>query len=157
MLLIADSNYSIIASVINKDLHIKKYGRIADDVYEIALSFLIESAVFCLDDVKETGKTLKIVIEKRGKKEDKKLTEHFQKILARGTGYINSDKLKAYNTAIEFKDKKDNINGLQLADLIAYPIARHMIDSERANPSFDIIKSKFYINNNNQYSINTYP
>ncbi len=38
--------------------------------------------------------------------------------------------------------KKENINGLQLADLIAYPIARYIIEPERANPSFEIFKNK---------------
>ncbi len=40
--------------------------------------------------------------------------------------------------------KSENINGLQTADLTAYPMARFVIDAKRANPAFDLIKSKIY-------------
>lgn len=155
--IIANSLYTIIASAINKQNHIKQYGRLADDVYEIALSFVIERAVFCLDDVNDPEKVLKIIIEKRGRSEDKKLDEHFQKIQSRGTGYVSSERLKAYQLDIDFKDKKEDINGLQLADLIAYPIARYVIDPERANPSFDVFESKFYTKNKLRHGLKIFP
>ena len=47
---VAGSEYKLLAAAINKDAHIKQYGKLADDVYQIALSFLIERAVFLLDD-----------------------------------------------------------------------------------------------------------
>lgn len=76
----SDADYTIIASCINKIRYIERYGRLAGDVYEIALSFVIERAIFCLDAKKTTtDKTLKIFIEKRGKREDTQLATHFQK------------------------------------------------------------------------------
>jgi hypothetical protein len=155
--IISNTSYTIIASAINKKLYIQKYGTLSDDVYELALSFMIERAVFFLDDIPEKNKELHIVIERRGKKEDKKLEEHFQRLLARGTGYVSADRLKAYNLQITFKLKLDNINGLQLADLIAYPIARHVIDKNRANPSFDILEPKFYKKNGKTYGLKIHP
>lgn len=117
----SQSDYTIISSSINKEKHIEKYGRLADDVYEIALSYVIETAVFYLDDVNHENNTLQIIIERRGKKEDQKLAEHFQKILSRGTGSVTPERLKEYKVDIEFKDKKENENGLQLADLESLP------------------------------------
>jgi hypothetical protein len=35
-----------------------------------------------------------------------------------------------------------NILGTQIADLVAYPIARHVLDPQKANPAFDIVKPK---------------
>ncbi|MCF8340864.1 MAG: DUF3800 domain-containing protein [Chitinophagaceae bacterium] len=39
---IANSDYTIIASAINKDAYIKQFGKLSNDVYELALSFIIE-------------------------------------------------------------------------------------------------------------------
>jgi hypothetical protein len=67
---IMQHNYTIIASAIQKDNYIKKYGKLSNDVYELALSFIIERAIFYLDDLIDNNKRLHIVIEKRGKKEE---------------------------------------------------------------------------------------
>lgn len=69
----------IIASAIKKEVYIKNYGKLSNDVYELALSFIIERAVFFLDTKNDNTKELEIIIEKRGKKEDQKLSEHYGK------------------------------------------------------------------------------
>ena len=83
--IIADSTYKIIASAIQKDRFIEQFGKLQDDVYEVALSFVIEQAIMALNHT-NTSTTLSIVIEKRGKREDKQLDDHFQRILGKGTG-----------------------------------------------------------------------
>lgn len=155
--IIQDSKYRIIASAISKEKYIKNYGRLSNDVYELALSFIIERAVFCLDEKKDENKQLEIVIEKRGKKEDKKLEEHFQRLMSRGTAYIEAGRLADLKITIHFKDKKENINGLQLADLVAYPIARYVIEPERANPAFEVLKDKIYSKGNKRYGLKIFP
>ncbi len=155
--IISSSQYTIIASAIQKEKYIKQYGKLADDVYEIALSFIVERSIFYLDEQREQHIQLSIVLEKRGKKEDKKLEEHFQKLLARGTGYVSCERLKNYSCSIRFVDKKENNNGLQLADLIAYPIARYVIESERANPAFDILETKLYTKKGKRYGLKVFP
>lgn len=152
-----DNDYTLFASAINKDKYIKKFGRISNDVYELALSFIIERSVFFLDDIKTSGKSLDIIIEKRGKKEDSKLKEHFQKLIARGTGFVNPQRLKNINLQIFFEHKNRNINGLQLADLAAYPTARYAMDSKRANPAFEILKPKIYAKYGKQYGLKIFP
>lgn len=154
---ISKAKFTIITSVINKDNYIKRYGTLSNDVYEMCLSFIIERAVFYLDDIHDKNKCLDIVIEKRGKKEDKRLEEHFQKLMSRGTGYVTADRLKKYNLNITFRSKKENINGLQLADLIAYPISTYAIDQNRANPAFDVFKDKFYFKNGRRYGFKMFP
>ena len=74
--------------------------------------------------MKQEDLSLDIIIEKRGFREDRKLQEHFQRILSRGIGYIKPERLEKYSFTISFKNKKENINGLQLADLVAYPISK---------------------------------
>lgn len=154
---IANRAYTIIASAIHKDNYIKRFGRLSNDVYELALSFIIERAIFFLDDLQANGKELEIIIEKRGKTEDKKLDEHFQRLLSRGTGYIDAKRLSNYKLRIAFKNKRENINGLQLADLVAYPIARHVIEPERVNPAFEIVESKIYAKAGKRFGLKIYP
>ena len=154
---LSGSNYTIISSIIHKENYIKKYGKLKTDVYEIALSFIIERAVFYLDSLGTAINSIYLIIEKRGKKEDAQLKKHFETLLQVGTFYVNADRLKSYNIKVEFRDKRQNINGLQLADLIAYPIARYSMDNERANPAFDIIKSKIYSRGNKMYGLKIFP
>lgn len=154
---ISKAKYTIITSVINKDNYIKRYGTLSNDVYEMCLSFIIERAVFYLDDIYFKSKKIDIIIEKRGTKEDRRLGEHFQKLMSRGTGYVTADRLKKYGMNISFRSKKENINGLQLADLVAYPISTYAIDKNRANPAFDIFKDKFYFKNGRRYGFKMFP
>lgn len=155
--IIQNSKYRIISSAINKAKYIKMYGRLSNDVYELSLSFIIERAIFSLDEVNNVEKHLEIVIEKRGNKEDRKLAEHFQRLMSRGTNYVSAQRLKDVNMKIVFKDKKENINGLQLADLVAYPIARYVIDPKRANPAYDILNNKIYNKNGKKYGLKVFP
>ena len=62
--------------------------------------------------------------------------------MSRGTWYINPDRFGNLYSSIDFKDKRDNDVGLQLSDLVSYPIARKMLDSNLANIAYDIIKDK---------------
>ena len=126
-------------------------------VYEISLSFIVERTIFYLDSLNREDIELEILIEKRGKKEDRQLAEHFQKLLARGTGFVNAERLKSYGIEIGFKSKRENINGIQLADLIAYPVARYVLDTSRANPAFDLIKPKIYTKGNKLYGLKVFP
>ena len=154
---IGGGDYKVVASAIDKRKYIKSFGRLSDDVYEISLSFIIEQAIFYLESLKHSDHSLNIIIEKRGAKEDKKLDEHFQRILARGTGHVQPDRLSKFNLTIDFKNKIENINGLQLADLVAYPIARHIMEPQRINPSFDIFKDKIYSKLRRGYGLKIFP
>lgn len=141
--ILSDGDYTVIASAIQKVNFLKQYGKLGNDVYEIALSFIVERAVFCLDGIRHPT-TLHIIIERRGHAEDKKLEAHFQRLCAVGTYYVKAERLGQYGLEISFRDKKDDIQGLQVADLVAYPVARHVIDPERANPAFDLVRQKIY-------------
>ena len=158
---VINGEYSIICSIIDKEKYIKKYGKKKNDVYEIALSFIIERSIFYLDSISSAnpGSDISIhyIIEMRGKKEDNKLRNHFYRIRDVGTYYITPERMKDYNIQIHFRDKKNNINGLQLADLIAYPVARYAMDTTRANPAFDIFKSKIYSKGNRRFGLKIFP
>jgi len=42
-----------------------------------------------------------------------------------------------------FVTKQQNENGHQIADLVAYPIAKYGLDPKKQNPAFEVIKPKF--------------
>lgn len=155
--IISESTYSVISSAIDKERYIKKYGKLRNDVYEIALSFIIERVVFYLDSHTNHVNKLFLIIEKRGKKEDARLKQHVETLLQLGTYYVTPERLKAYQIKVEFRDKKQNINGLQMSDLIAYPIARYCMDKKRANPAFEIIRPKIYSKGNKLYGLKIFP
>lgn len=154
--ILTTSNYKIISSAIDKISFIKKYGKLEDDVYEIALSFILERTIFCLDEIKD-GDNLEIVIEKRGKKEDTKLANHLNKLNQVGTFYVDSQRIKKYSIKYSFLDKRQNNNGLQISDLLAYPIAKKIIFPEGVNVSYELIKDKFYTKNGKQYGLKVFP
>lgn len=154
---ITEAKFTIFASAIRKDEYIKRFGKLSNDVYELSLSFIIERAIFKLDEIRHPNKKLDIILEQRGKKEDTKLTEHFQRLTARGTGFVSAARLNNYGITINFRPKSKNVNGLQLADLIAYPCATFVKEPKRPNPSFDVFSSKIYTKNGKQYGFKVYP
>lgn len=154
---ITESEFSIISSAIKKNNYIKKYGKLKSDVYEIALSFIVERSIFYIDSLDKTISKLYFIMERRGKKEDNRLLSHFNKLLQVGTYYLTPERIESYNLRIEFREKRQNINGLQLADLSAYPIARYVMDKERANPAFEIVKPKIYSKGTKLYGLKIFP
>jgi hypothetical protein len=154
---VSEAKYTIIVSAIRKDEYIKRFGKLSNDVYELSLSFIIERAIFKLDEILQPIKKLDIILEQRGKKEDTKLKEHFQRITARGTGYVSAGRINSYEMTINFRSKIKNVNGLQLADLIAYPCATFVKEPKRPNPSFDVFSDKIYTRNGRKYGFKVYP
>lgn len=154
--ILTSSNYNIISSAIDKISFIKKYGKLEDDVYEIALSFILERTVFCLDEIKDCD-SLEIIIEKRGKKEDAKLANHLNKLNQVGTFYVDAERMKKYSIKHSFLHKRQNNNGLQISDLLAYPIAKKIIFPEGVNVSYELIKDKFYTKNEKKYGLKVFP
>ena len=97
------------------------------------------------------------MIEQRGKREDARLHEHFQRLCSRGTGYVSPERIQSYCQNIAFKSKSDDVNGIQLADLIAYPVARYVLDPKRANPAFDVLEPKIYAKKGQRYGLKVFP
>jgi len=148
--IIEKAAFRIIGAGINKEDHVKRYGLGAKDPYALSLSFIIERLIFCLNTLNAEA-TVEIVIEERGKKEDRLLLSHFNSTMDKGTYYVSSERLKKKVVKFEYYAKKDNITGLQIADLCAYPLARNILYPEVPYLSFDIIKSKIYCSEKGEY------
>lgn len=154
--IIKSTNYIIISSCIDKQDFIKKYGKLENDVYEVSLSFIIERMIFCLDEKKDAD-NIKLVIEKRGKNEDQKLSRHIERLRKIGTYYVKPERFEKYNFSFTFKSKSENINGLQVSDLIAYPLARYCINPKNVNLPFELFRNKIYQKNGKIYGLKIFP
>lgn len=127
---------TLLAAGIDKVAHKKQY-KDPINPYSISLLFCLERLYACLKDKGEVGKTVFCIFEERGANEDQELALIFEKICG---GQNNWGKLPFQ---LVFANKKTNMPGLQVADLAAYPIARHIIDSKKPNPAYDIIEKRF--------------
>jgi hypothetical protein len=148
--ILGEGKYCLLSSAIHKEKYIRVYGKGATDPYSLSLSFVLERLVFYMDRADRQG-TVKLLVEKRGKKEDTLLYSHYCSLLARGSGYVESDRMKGRIKKISFHDKKKNIIGLQIADLCAYPLARHVLSPREPYIPFGVIEKKIYAKREGQY------
>ena len=148
--ILEQSQYVIIGVGINKEEHIKKYGNQAKDPYSLSLSFIVERMMFCLDGLDKYA-AVDIKAEVRGRKEDEMLIAHFNSILDRGTYHVSRERLQKRKMSFKFCGKRENIVGLQMADLIAYPLARHLLSPKEPYLPFKVIEKKIYCNQQGEY------
>lgn len=134
-----ECDYKLLAVAIQKDRHVAAY-RYPADPYDLSLLFALERLVSVLEETKQTEVT--IVAEKRGAREDRELHNAFQRIVTSGTAFVDGRRFRAIRFTLKFLAKSMNIIGTQMADLAAYPIARHVLDPKKENPAFDVVKVK---------------
>lgn len=148
--------YTIVACAILKEPYIRNYGRL-NDVYAQSLSFVLERAIFYLDSLNSKDIELSTVVEQRGKKEDEKLRSFYNQLLTQGTYWASAERLKHYAKSFALLPKKANVIGLQVADLVAYPITRHILDPNEPNMAYKVIKDNIYTENMKQVGIKIIP
>ncbi len=140
--IIEDIPFTCFASVINKRKLTEKYT-FPFNPYSIGLLFCLEKTYSYLKKKKQIQKITHFVIESRGKKENSELADEFFKICDNhhNWGYIQTD-FKQASFIMKLIDKKSNSSGLQLADLIARPIALEIIRPKQENRAYEIIEPK---------------
>ncbi len=134
--LIEELPFSIIATVIDKRRLKEKYSQ-PHNPYETALKFCLERAYSFLNDQGATEQMTNVIVEQRGVNEDKDLESAFRRIVDNGNWHSKRLPFK-----IIFANKKTNSCGLQIADLVAHPIGRHVINSKQESRSFTILMKK---------------
>ncbi len=134
--LIEQADFTIVAAAIHKERLTQRYAA-PGNPYEIALTFCMERAHALLRDRGQHMLTTHIVVERRGKREDDELELAFRRIRD-GANFVG----EMPGFEIIFADKKTNSAGLQLADLTARPIGRHVLDPAQPNRAWEIIEPK---------------
>jgi hypothetical protein len=125
----------LVAAGIDKKRHVERY-RYPIDPYSIALLFCLERLYAHLHDMGVSGEAMMCVFEQRGKAEDNELAAQFARICG-GENQWGQLPFK-----MVFASKLANMPSLQVSDLAAYPIARHIIASDAPNPSYDALEAR---------------
>jgi len=140
--IMSDCDYQLIGAFIRKQRHKERYGERAAHPYELAITFALERLLPLLENVGQSE--IRIVAESRGRREDDELQLSFLQVINEGTGYVSSDRFRRINFRLEFRKKGSNLIGTQMCDLAAYPTARYILNKDRPNPAYEIVKEKFY-------------
>lgn len=130
----------MVSVVIKKQEFIDKYGKLADDPYELSLSFLLERVLMEVDC---GGNSVDVMIESRGVREDAILLKRYNQLIDLGTSHVTPNQFQARFSGAAFKRKRENDCGLQIADLCAYPVARRVLSPREPYPAYDIVATKF--------------
>ena len=133
------NNYVVVACVIDKH-RLKESSKSVEEgqnPYHIALDFCLDGLYDFLAEKNQLNQRTHVLVECRGKKEDKELELEFRR-LCDG----NQRKGVPLPFDVVFLDKKTNAVGLQLTDLIARPIGIHYLRPEQNNRAFEIIEQK---------------
>lgn len=136
--LMTDLEYSVIACVIRKDAHLSQYGVAALDPYLLSLDILVER--FCF----EVGAGAKgiIVAERRDPILDGQLELAWLNLKMQGTRYLTASQIANRVQSLHLRAKKDNIAGLQVADLVVSPIGRHVL-GKSDKEDWAVVERKF--------------
>jgi len=121
--------YTVIAVCIRKALHKARYGVLSRNPYVLALQYGMERVKCYLGESDQTEVVM--VAESRGRNEDDSLRAAFFDLMQRGTAYHS---FLHMNIRLMFVRKERNLPGLQLADLVAYPIGRYAASMKMSPP-----------------------
>jgi hypothetical protein len=133
--------YELFIVGIRKDRLCQKYVYAANP-YELALMFVMERLVHGLETRRQSA--LPLIAEARGENEDNHLKAAFYSLVSKGTDYVDQNRFRKIEFPLLFHDKRKNIAGIQLADLCAYPSARHILKPQQPNRAYEIIRRHLY-------------
>jgi len=137
--MMSDLDYQVIASVIDKPAYAAKYGTDAD-IYQHSLALLVERFCYEIGNVPD-GRM--IYAETRRPDLDHKLNMTWEGIIKRnGLRYAKASKINKRIIDLVLKDKRTNIAGMQLADLVVSPIGRRML-GKPIRKDWQVVESKF--------------
>lgn len=148
----------IFCSNIDKYTHVKRYAY-PNNPYDLCMNFLLERIMYFIG----SEKTCLIMLEARGKKEDKELLDWIKNLIDNGNNYNDSNTFSSIKGAyfnpkwcMEDASKKSYWE-LELADLCSYPIHKKCVYGSE-DEAYRIIKSKIYnYPNINGYGFKKFP
>ncbi|MBU3851251.1 MAG: DUF3800 domain-containing protein [Candidatus Paralactobacillus gallistercoris] len=142
----------IFSATIDKYKHVEKYAFEYSNPkikpyypYDLCVKFLLERLMMFL----KPRETCVIILEARGKKEDKELLYKIKDIIDHGSGYLDSSRFNKIQ-GVYFNPKWNNSNKeksyweLELADLCCFAINHHFFNPNNIESTFINIEPKLY-------------
>lgn len=138
--LMANMPFTIQACVIRKEA-LKAQYRNPHHPYHLSMAFGLERVMRFLEGIgdDQAGRVTHVIVESRGKSEDAELELEFRRICD-GQNF----RQRSFPLEVVFASKHVNCSGLQLADLVARPIGRHVMDPMQPNRAWDLIEPKLF-------------
>ena len=140
--LMRELSYSVVACVIRKDYYLSLYGRTAIDPYLLSFDVMVERLCWEIGPGATGGE---IVAERRDPTLDRLLDVAWLNLKIQGTHYMQASQINDRILSLSLRDKKDNIGGLQLADLVVSPIGRHFL-GKTDREDWSIVEGKIWRN-----------
>lgn len=136
---------SLCSCFIDKENHFRKYNTHAQHPYEVSLTFILERVMTKI--LKDSDQVI-IILESRGKKEDKQVLNHLLNLINNGTYYVSYRQFQKisgvyFNKKRPINNNKLSYYGLEIADLCSHPIYRYCITGEKAR-DFNCIEEKIH-------------
>jgi hypothetical protein len=127
--IIDEHPYGVISVVIDKLSLVERYGERAQNPYALALEWLMQRYQYWMQDFSaQTTYRGDILIESRGKKEDRDTKATYTKIyLGQGSTPLRNATDYYSSREIKLEKKSKNIAGLQLADILCHAARRHIL------------------------------
>ncbi len=120
--LIDKSNFKISFCAIMKDQYKDEYAHNLKDPYHVAFESVLNKLIQITD-----SRGIEILPEKRGFPEDNKLQIEILRLQTVGTQYFSPKVVRDGVSSVDLVDKKANLSGSQLIDLVVSPIGRHLL------------------------------
>ena len=133
---VESSPFVIIAIVIRKSEFVQKHAS-SRNPYHFAMRLGLERVEKYLRRHEPANRTTHIVFEARGRREDDDLELEFRRVCD-GANFTG----QSLNFQMISAEKQVNSTGLQLADLTARPIGRHVMNPIQSNRAYELILTK---------------
>lgn len=134
---IAAASFTLIAVILDK--RALRPLPVEANPYHLALRFGLERVGRLLNERGQSGRLTHVVVEARGKREDQELELEFRRICEGA-----NDLGVALPFQLVVADKRANSEGLQLADMVARPVALSLLRPGQPNRALDILRGKFW-------------
>lgn len=124
--IMSSGKFGIISVVIDKKSHRSRWGTNAAHPYHYCLLAMVQRFVGFLNFYNARGD---VMAESRGGNEDMQLKAEFTHLYETGTPYVSANNFQAVLSSkeIKLKKKEQDIAGLQIADLFAYPCKQDVL------------------------------
>ncbi|MGO9934138.1 MAG: DUF3800 domain-containing protein [Steroidobacteraceae bacterium] len=151
--------YVSIVCVLHRDKYIEQHGDTAMDEslphhgYLMSLHFMAERLALALQ-TQFGGAKGRLTFEARGPREDAELQYEFARLFLDGTSYLAPDYFRRqFLPGLRFKAKKDNVPGLEIADLIARPCGEKVLNPESTPERWEQARTKLCQGSETKHSI----
>ncbi|MBI5122223.1 DUF3800 domain-containing protein [Candidatus Roizmanbacteria bacterium] len=141
--ILSSLQFTVIAAAINKFKLIKTYSSPANP-YHLCFQFILERAIMFLG---RNNDSIILRTESRETHNDKLLAAVYENFRMKGNKFIKPEEVRNKFTDLSFNQKTQNVIGHQIADLVAYPIGRWVLDKDKENKAFDIVETKLHCKN----------